>query len=40
VTDLITNKIAPDGIHANPRVVQKLARELERTRRIRLAADD
>lgn len=39
VTDLIENRIAPDGVHANPRGVQKLARELERTRRVRLAAD-
>ncbi|MCW2921691.1 MAG: hypothetical protein JWL76_1565 [Thermoleophilia bacterium] len=40
VTDLIENRVAPDGVHANPRAVHKLARELERTRRVRLAAAD
>lgn len=39
IVDLVENRIAPDGVHARPRDVQKLARELERARRVRLAAD-
>ena len=39
VVDLVENRIAPDGVHARPRDVQKLARDLERARRVRLAAD-
>lgn len=38
VVDMVENRIAPDGVHARPRDVQKLARELERTRRARLVA--
>jgi hypothetical protein len=40
IVDLVENRIAPDGVHARPRDVQKLARDLERARRVRLAADD
>ena len=37
--DLIDNRIAPDGVHARTHAVQELARELEKSRRVRLAND-
>ncbi len=39
ITDLIDNRIAPDGVHARTHAVQELARELEKSRRVRLAND-